>query len=304
MLDYLDKRQVLIEREALRLTAMLAASEKWAPQYSKTPVQHAQLINAEAELQLVLTKFFKNMQKQVADYVNWQNYQHQISLNHTATLGRDTLAYDVNVVVNDKQIDQNDANFITITLKTVQKAVTAGFMASEITAKAPPLGLPSTDSLIQRLSLQQVADLVGKTVNPDGSIIDNPNAKYNVTDTVRNDIAQSVKTSLALGETTDEAIERMEDVINPVDRAALIARTESVNAYNAGVTEFGDQSGAVGMEWEDAGADDICADYTGEGPIPIDSDWDGLDGPPAHPNCRCAKRLIYQEEWDSLEGDS
>ncbi len=300
MLDYLDKRQTLIEREAVRLTAILAASEKWAPQYGKAPEQHADLINAEAELQLVLTKFFKNMQKQVRDYVNWQHYDYQVSLNKPATLSRDTLDYNIDVVVNSQQIDNNDTNFIKVSLKTVQKAVTAGFMAAELTAKAPPLGIPSTSALIQKLSTKQVANLVGKTVNDDGSIVDNPKAEFNVIDTVRNDIAQSVKTSLGLGETTDEAVARMAEVINPIDRAETIARTESVNAYNAGVMQFGDLSNAVGKEWDTAGADDICADNEDEGPIAFDDDFSSGDSePPAHPNCRCAIRLIYQDEWDA-----
>jgi hypothetical protein len=289
-----------LEREAVRLTAMLAATENFAPSYSNTPEQHAQLIKAEAELQLVLTKFFKNMQSKVHDFVNWQHYEYQVGQNRHNTLDRQKLDYNIDVIVNDEQIDNNDTPFIKLTLKTIEKATKAGFIAAELAPKAPTLGLPGVNAIIQNLSTKHVASLVGKKVLKDGSIVDNPNTAYNIMDTVRNDIATSIKTSLGLGETTDEAVQRMSDIIDPVDRAELIAQTESVNAYNAGLMEFGNQSDAVGKEWETAGAEDECADNEAEGPIPFDDDFvSGDSEPTAHPRCRCALRLIYQEEWDA-----
>jgi hypothetical protein len=277
-----------VELETIKLTAMLSASEDWADLYGKTPEQHAELLSAEAEMQVVLTKFFRNMQKKVADFVNWDMYGHQVQLD-----------YNVQVVVNEQQIDDNDGQFIKVTLNTVKKSVLAGFVASE-TGYNIPLGISSTSALIQELSMNQVASLVGKKVLEDGSIIDNPNARYNIMETVRKDIVQSVKTSLGLGETTDEATARMSQVIAPVERAARIARTEAVNAYQAGVREFGVQSNAVGKVWLTAGATDICEQYAQLGPVPFDYEYgSGLLNPTAHTNCRCAERLIYQQEWDN-----
>lgn len=282
-----------VDREAIKLTAMLLAAEKWAPGYYKTPEQHAELIKAEAEWQIVLTKFFRNMKKQVRDYVNWDQYNHQLNLH--PQLDRTTLDYDVDVIINDDQIDQADGNFIKVSLSTVNRIVGASWAASDILYGQT--GIHSQSELLQQLTTKQVAALVGKKVLPDGSIVDNPDAKYNVIETVRKDIAQSIKTSLGLGETTDEAISRMEDIINEEQRAELIAQTEAVAAWNASLMEYGSQTDAVGKEWEDAGAEDECADDSDQGPIGIDEEFSSGDQePPAHPRCRCSIRLIYRDE--------
>lgn len=285
-----------IESETVRLTAMLAAAEKWPAWYSRTPKQHADMINSEAELQLILTRLFRDMAKRADEYVNWDQYNFQRQRTH---LSRDELDFNVEVVVNDQQVDQWDGTFMKVTINTIKKAVVAGALASEINYQQP-LGVSTSDKLIQQLTTKEVANLVGKRVLPDGSIVDNPNPEYNVMETVRNDIAEAVKTSLGLGETTDEATRRIAEVIGPIDRAELIAQTESVRAYNQGVDLFGQLTKAVGEEWMDAGAIDICVDYSRRGPQPFGTGWGGLDGPPAHPRCRCAKRLIYQEEWDRI----
>lgn len=278
-----------LEREAIRLTAMLSAAEDWAPLYFKTPKQHAQLIQAEARMQVALVRLFRSMQRGATAFVNWDMYGYQSRLD-----------YNLDVIVNEHQIDQNDGLVIKVTVNTVQDMAAAGFTASELLAGAPQ-GLPSTSALIQKLAIDQVAALVGKTVKDDGTIIDNPNAEYNIIDTVRNDIVQAVKTSLGLGETTEEAIARMRQVINPEERAALIAQTESVNAYQAGVMGFGGISGAVGKQWYDAGAKDLCLQNTQAGPIAFrDAYPTGVMAPTQHPRCRCSQRLIYAEEWAAI----
>lgn len=279
-----------IEREAVRTTAMLLAAEKHAPIYAKAPVQHAQMIQNQARMHVTLVKFYKAMAAKAGDFINWQHYNNQVKLD-----------YNVDVIINDDQIDSWDDLFIKVTYKPVNNIITAGAASGRAIYKKP-ISYRSTDEIIQQLTTKHVAALVGKKVLPNGSIIDNPNAAYNVTETVRNDIATSIKTSLDLGETTEEATARMQEIIGDPMRAERIANTEAVNAYNAGVTQYGEDSGAVGMEWEDAGATDECAEYSAEGVIPFDGDWDGLDGPPAHPNCLCAKRLVYADEMGDEAG--
>ena len=283
-----------VELHAVRLGGMLLSTEDWSKQYTKAPEQHAAMLHRTAQLQVTLAKFFRDMAKQSHDFVNWSEYKNRVKLS-----------YQVDVTVNDDAVDQWDDTFIKVTLKTVTDLTAIGAIASQTIYKMP-LGITSTDAAIQNLGIDQVAKLVGKKVvyNPDKtiqSIVDNPNAEYNVTDTVRKDIAASIKRSLALGRTTDEAAADIEQVIANPERAKLIAQTESVNAYQAGVTEFGRQSGAVGKVWLTAGATDVCAEYEAEGPVPFDYLYGGyLDGPAAHPRCRCARRLIYREEWDRL----
>ncbi len=284
-----------VELHALKLGMMLLSREDWSKQYLKAPQQHAKMLLQTAKLKIVLTKFFRDMAKQSRSFVNWNQYAPNA-----------TPSYRVDVTVNDEAINMSADMFIKVTLKTVTDLTAIGAAASETTYKVP-LGITSTEEAIQNLGVEHVAKLVGKKViyNPDKTIsriIDNPNPEYNVLNTVRKDIAASVKRSLAVGKTTDEAAADVDSIIKNPRRSMIIARTESVNAYQAGVTEFGRQSGAVGKIWLTAGATDICADYAAEGPVPFDYLYGGyLMGPTAHVLCKCARRLIYQAEWDRLQ---
>lgn len=280
-----------IEIEAVKLTAMLLTAEDWSDEYRKSPKQYAELIKNEAKMQVILTKFFAGMGRSASDFVNWDQYNYQVQLD-----------YDVNVIVNDRQIDEWDDKFIKVTLKVVEDLVITGALAGQ-EIYSIPFGISSANAIMQRLGVSQVARLVGRKVLDDGSIVKNPDAKYNILSTVRKDIAQSVKTSLGIGETVQEATQRIRGVISDITRAELIARTESVNAYQAGLTEFGRQSGAVGKEWTSSGAKDVCLEYERLGPVEYEYQYGGrLDGPAAHPNCRCSRRFIYQEEWDAIKG--
>lgn len=278
-----------VEREYLRIRTMLAAGEDWAAVYKKDPKSHAKLITLEAKWQLIMSKFFKELSNKATSMINVGAYYSQV-----------TADYDIEVIINDQPFDDADSSFITVSLDTVTQIVGTGALSGQNTYNMP-LGISPASANIQKLGLKQVAGLVGKTINKDGTVVDNPKAAYNITDTVRNDVAQSIKTSLALGENINDATARIQRVIADPMRAERIARTESVNAYQSGLAEFADQSNAVGKEWQDAGASDECADNTAVGPISIDDTFPSGDSEPtAHPNCRCGIRYIYQKEWDSL----
>jgi F like protein len=280
-----------LEQTAVKLSATLLSTEKWAPGFTKAPIQHAQLIQTSAKYLVVLTKFFGQMAKDAPNFINWDHYNYQVQLD-----------YNVDIVVNKQQIDNWDNNFIKVSLSPITAMTAIGAQAAEQINKIP-LGIQSTDAAIQALGLKQVAGLVGKSVKPDGSIVDNPNPEMNVTDSIRNDIAQSIKNSLATGQTTDEATKAIQQIIANPARAARIANTESVAAYNGGVMEFGSQSGAVGKEWQGVDPqDDLCLGDIDDGIIDFnDSFSSGDDEPPAHPNCMCSIRLVYQSEMDAQD---
>jgi hypothetical protein len=284
-----------VETEAIRLTAMLLSTERWASQYSKAPEEHAKLLKESARFQLSLIRYFKNLAKKSTDFINWDQYNFQVAKHRL-----DKLDYNVDVLVNDSQLDENDTTFIKLNLQPVQNMIVTGAQAGA-TTYGMPLAESTTSATYQKIALKKVAAMVGKKVTPDGQIIDNPNPEYNILDTVRKDIEQSITVSLGLGETIDEATARMEDVIADPDRAELIAQTETVNSYNIGVMQYGSDTNAVGKEWESSNTEDICAENESEGPIPYEDEFPSGDTEPAaHPRCMCAIRLIYQEEWDRL----
>lgn len=278
-----------LDRQYIRTTAMIAAAEDWGDEYAKDPKTHAKLMKLEAKWQLALSRLFNDLGAQAGQFINLGAYYSQI-----------TADYNVEVIIQDKPFEDAANTFIKVSLETVTLITVAGAEAGEVIYNIP-LGISSTSEAIQALSTKHVASLVGKKVLPDGSVIDNPKAEYNITRTMRKDIAQSIKTSLALGENVQDATERIRKVIADPKRAEMIAKTESVNAYQSGLAEFAKQSGAVGKEWQTAGAIDVCADYAALGPQPADYLYGGrVLKPTAHVRCRCGIRWIYPPEWKAL----
>jgi hypothetical protein len=288
-----------IEAEAIQLTALVRASEDWSSEYAKDPATHAKLLRSEARLQVELTKYFRDIAADIIKYIRWQGYLNQLPQK----LDDQNPNYNVDVIVQDVPMDKYDGTFIKVVFQEMAILTAIGSTAGENIYRVP-LGIQSTDAIIQQLTTEHVANLVGKKVLKDGSIVDNPKATYRISDKIRADIAQSIKTSLNVGDDIQAATDRLKDTVMGLDnnRAKIIAQTESVNAYTQGLLEFAVQSNAVGKQWMAAGAVDNCALLAADDPIPIDQefDYDGGDGPPLHPRCKCALRLIYQQEWDKL----
>lgn len=280
--------------KALELNrALVLASEDWAKGFTKAPEVHGKLLRCNARMERKIIQYFRELASNTDKFISWSAYGHIIQ--HVSASQVD--AYDVSVVVNDTYLDQSDDAFITVIFEDIALATTLGAQAGEVIYKIP-LGITPTDADIQKIAHEHVAKLVGKRIDDNGNIIDNPNSEYQISDKTRADIRQSIQTSVNLGEDVQTATKRLQKTIKNVKRAQTIANTETVNSYSAGLLHFGGVSNAIGKEWEDNGALDVCAEYSHRGAVPFDYSYDGIDGPTAHPNCRCNLRLIYQNELD------
>lgn len=112
-----------------------------------------------------------------------------------------------------------------------------------------------------------------------------------------------VVSSHAEGEIDDsEYADALSDAIGDAERAETIARTESMTAVHQGQREAWSQAIDDGLLPEDVKrvwivTDDdklcpICAPLDGE-TAGIDENFvEDIDGPPAHPNCRCTEGLL------------
>jgi hypothetical protein len=263
-----------VEDELERMDRVLIASENWSGLYSKDPKTHAALIKAEARMIRKLRAYYIDLGKHAGEIIKGGHYDVAVKA-----------AVNVNVIINDGPVDQAKGKFIDIMFDEIVTATVTGAVAGQNIYKMP-LGIQSSDSVILQIAKTQVAKLVTQT-----------------SDTVKQNIRDSISDRLAQGKDLADATDALQDVIANPDRAELIAQTETVNSYGAGLDEFGKQSGAVGHEWEDVGADDVCADNSDMGPIPFEDSFEAADGsecrgPTAHPRCRCNKRLIYQNELD------
>lgn len=272
MLNTVTRNTKALERQAEQLYCIIAASEPWATSYTKDTESHAAIIKHEAKLERVFRRYFKDLTERVQTYILWDNYKNQ-------TLQ----AYDVNVTVNDDAFDGEDGILINLTTDLTATGVAIGAQAGEGIYNTP-LGLDTYSETVQTTARHQTSKLVTQ-----------------INAATRNYIQTSLDTSIRLGETTDQAAARINKRIGNPSRAATIARTESVTSYQLGMLTFGRASGAIGREWQStSGACEICGPLDGR-IVRIDDNFNSEVGanPPAHPNCRCGQRLIYQNELDN-----
>jgi F like protein len=136
------------------------------------------------------------------------------------------------------------------------------------------------------------AELVGKSYDADGNLVDNPDANMAITestrDMVRADVAQAIEDGTS---TSDLADQLADSYALSDDRAEAIARFEIAQADVEGNLSAYRESGVVsGKEWvlgSEHDEDDECDDAAAMGVVPLDSDFGGQGNPPAHPNCVC-----------------
>ena len=269
---------------------VIKAAEDWSTQYKKDPENFAKLIKVESRLETVLRRYFKELSERVPTYINW--YMYDMRLRQVAAA--DDLSVDV--WISDDQIGYEDGLFISTAYDPIAQAVALGAQYGE-TIYSQPIGISKSSTLVQRTAKEIVAELVGKRVDKDGNIIDNPNAAYRISDRTRKDIRESLATSIALGEDQNAARARVMQVIKDPKRAEMIARTEAVNSYQKGLSALGTETGAVGKEWQSSNSDDICATNAKAGIILMNENFpSGHSEPAAHPNCRCGLVLIYPED--------
>lgn len=137
----------------------------------------------------------------------------------------------------------------------------------------------------------RAAELVGMKWDDAGNLIENPDAKWAISDTTRDDIRQLVTDAFS----EDTPIEDLADQIQEAGtfsdyRAEMIARTETSLAQGQGNLAGWGASGVVqGVEWrtssdhdEDSPCD--CSDNEDDSPYALDDVPDF----PSHPNCWCS----------------
>jgi SPP1 gp7 family putative phage head morphogenesis protein len=153
------------------------------------------------------------------------------------------------------------------------------------------------------------AELVGKQVLDDGTVIDNPDAEYSITQStlemLRYDIADAVENGIS-NEELAAALE--ESYAFSEDRAETIARTETAFADVGGNMAAYEEANVEKKQWiVGAGCCDECQALDQE-IQPLDQPFSsGDDAPPAHPNCRCDVIPYFDdsgEQADQLDAET
>lgn len=154
----------------------------------------------------------------------------------------------------------------------------------------------------RQMARDRGAELVGKRVTDKGEIVNNPNAKWAITETTRANLRDLISKSVDEGWTTTEL---QHNILQSEDfsaaRALTISRTESMYAYNHGKHEAAKGTGQKFKQ--QIGSGDACEDCMANieaGLIPIDEPFpSGDDCTPIHPNDRCG--VGYSESQDEGE---
>lgn len=281
------------EIEFESLNNVILAAENWSAQYKKDKDTHAKLIKVDSRLETALLRYFKELSERALTYIHWGIYE--IRRAQVAAAGE----FSVDIMLSDDAFAKEDGLFIQAIFDPVAQAIALGAQAGE-KIYSVELGLSETHATIQQATKDTVGDLIGKKIDEHGNITDNPKAKYRITTKARDDIRQSLSTSLTLGEDQEAAKKRLMNTIKNPKRAETIARTEAVNGYQKGLLTMGKGSGAVGKEWQSSNSDDVCGENANQGIIDIKETFASGDlAPAAHPNCRCGLRLVYPEEINS-----
>ena len=282
------------EDELYKLNLVVLAAEDWSESYHKDKPTFAKLIKLEATMERVLRRYFRDLSDNAQRFIDPSAYVREL-YRRQGIQAATSDDFNVDVILKELEIEDSDQTFLKIVFDLIAEGAAVGAASGEQIYNRY-LGMTSTSAEIQRFAREQAAYLVGKKVGKDGTIVDNPNAKYKISNTTREDIRSSLRTSLSLGEDQAAAVERLRSAIKNPRRAELIAQTEAVNAYQGGLLAFGEKSGATGKESQALNTSDMCADFARQGVVSLNYLYGGQWlGPSYHPRCRCGLRLIYPE---------
>lgn len=250
------------------------------------------------KLRKVLAKFLKKEGKRISAAVA-QQYKKELN---KADDSSDEELSDEEIKAKAEQI-LKDIDFMgwSIVIGDVQPLLDSMAKDGANIASKQLAAIPdSQDDLVGRADSRTVeyaaaraAELVGMRRTKSGDFIENPNAKWAITDGTRSMLNDLVTKAMQEGWSNDHL---KEEILNGYpfseSRAETIARTEINRADSQGSLIAYQESGVIqgkqsilSFDYDD---DDICLDNADAGIIPLDEAFPSGDlAPPYHPRCRC-----------------
>lgn len=168
--------------------------------------------------------------------------------------------------------------------------VTKGIVDLDITLGAT---IAAANQTARKYAEKRAAEMVGMNRNAEGDLVPNPNAKYPISETTRDEIRDIVKRGFEAETPIDEIVKSIEDAgAFSNERAKLIADTEVSTAQAKGNYAAWEESGLVlKKSWllsADHDDDDLCDDNAEASPIDFDKVFPSGDlAPLQHPRCMC-----------------
>lgn len=259
-----NKKQLLeLAYEASVLYASELPGEQFHKDYQKNKDVFRLIVKSDRQMEKKLAEYFKKLGERLASRLDLTNYSLSIKK-----------AFDLTRYI-DADWDGEILTLKVIITEALKNAIIAGGNAAEEELKID-IGWNGTSKpaldFLNKYSLKLAKGL---------------------TDTTVDKVKSSLQTSLDNGESTEDAIKRLTDIIDDPKRAATIAHTEAVRAYSQGKLAVADEVGATKKEWNTTFAPCAICDPLNGKVVGIDEDFDdGIEAPPAHPNCRCIMYLV------------
>lgn len=169
-----------------------------------------------------------------------------------------------------------------------------------LTSDNESLITPEAEDYIKEYTKNRSAELIGKSVLEDGSVIDNPDANMSITESTRDSIKVGIKDAINNGDSNKDLADSIqENYAFSEERSIMIARTETSIADND-ITMVTYKNGGIEKKaWLTANDDLVseeCEANEAEGAIDIDDNFSsGDECPPCHPNCRCTLIAVFNE---------
>jgi hypothetical protein len=177
---------------------------------------------------------------------------------------------------------------------TAREAVATVFATLNLSTEGSDLfNLSDTQAL--EYAEMRAAELVGKKW-VDGVLVDNPSAKWAITETTREDLRELIGQAFAEQWTPAELARRIDESFTfSAGRAEMIAETETAMAQTAATVQTGKNLGATTKSLQMSNlhdVDDECDTAQAAGLIPIDEPFpDGALHVPLHPRCCCVEMV-------------
>lgn len=252
----------------IELTAAIRASERWEKSYTDSPATFKRLLREEARLQAAANDYLLGLRDRARTLVNWNEVELR-PLHASAVPPESDDRWKVEIALLSSYMYDHIVELVTI-----------GAQAGEGIYNRP-VGFENLTEAVVKVADKQTAALV-----------------KDVTGATRRHIQRSIKRSVANGEDVEATIARIQQKIASPVRAEMIAQTESVNAYQAGLDAFGEETGVKSWTWDSLiGACKLCAPLDGVtkkvGQAFTLPSGVKVFRPAAHTRCRCGRIANY-----------
>lgn len=203
----------------------------------------------------------------------------------------------------DVIVDQAREDFLTV-------ADDAGRLAlGQIGVLNPDDLFEQVNERAQAFASNRAAELVGRRVAPDGTLVDSPNPNMAITESTRNMIREAIESGIADNLSADEIADRIQTGATfSADRAKLIAHTEiaAANSQGALAGYFVARNAGVdmGKAWLNGSRPcDACRTNAEAGDIDLEQPFpSGHSAPPGHPKCECALSPVVRDGSSTSAG--